>query len=70
MNWIEIDKFLLGLIAASKSQEQLYADAMKKFSWNQSQADAAIKPLLKRNADLAILSKPAKKASKTSTKHK
>jgi hypothetical protein len=48
MNWIEIDKFLCVLIIAAKSEEQLYADAMKKFNWNRSQADAAIKPLQKR----------------------
>lgn len=49
LNWIEIDKFLYGLIHASKDEEQLYKDAMKKFSWNRSQAEAAIKPLQQRN---------------------
>jgi len=48
MNWIEIDTFLRGLIAVAKSEKQLYDDVMKKFSWNRSQAKAAIKPLQKR----------------------
>tara|TARA_Y100000389_G_scaffold20665_1_gene17796 strand:+ start:2849 stop:3013 length:165 start_codon:yes stop_codon:yes gene_type:complete len=48
MNWIEIDTFLRGLIDVAKDEEQLYNDAMKKFSWNRSQAEAAIKPLQKR----------------------
>ena len=48
LNWIEIDKFLYGLIHAVKDKDQLYKDAMKKFSWTLSQAEAAINPLLKR----------------------
>lgn len=47
MNWLEIDKFLIGLIRAAKNKEQVFIDAMKKFDWNQSQANAAINPLLK-----------------------
>jgi len=47
-NWIDIDKFLCGLIVASKDDEQLYADVMKKFNWNRSQATAAIEPLKNR----------------------
>ena len=73
MNWIEIDQFLFGLIAAAKSEDQLYEDAMKKFSWNQSQAEAAIKPLLNRHGVLlkprTILidsAKPAKTVKKRS----
>ena len=48
LNWIEIDKFLYGLIHAVKDKDQLYKDAMKKFSWTLSQAEAAINPLLAR----------------------
>ncbi len=48
MNWIEIDKFLVGLIKASKSDEQLYKDAMKKFNWTRKQAEQAIDPLIVR----------------------
>ena len=70
MNWIEIDKFLYGLIHASKDEEQLYKDAMKKFSWNRSQAEAAIKPLQSRNTFLQVSPKPVKKQPKRSTKRK
>ena len=48
MNWIEIDKFLVGLIRAAKTEEQLYKDAMKKFNWTKKQAEDAIKPMIKR----------------------
>lgn len=70
MNWIEIDKWLVGLMQASKDDEQLYRDAMKKFSWTRSQAEAAIKPLQKRYSfDVKIVETP-KKPSKRSTKRK
>ena len=52
MNWIEIDKFLYGLIAVSKDEEQLYKDAMKKFNWDRRQAEVAINPLLTRQGML------------------
>jgi len=64
MNWIEIDKFLNGLIYAAKSEDQLYKDAMKKFNWNRKQAEDAIKPLQSR-ANLTHLA-DAKKSSKKS----
>ena len=70
MNWIEIDKFLYGLISAAKSEEQLYADAMKKFTWNRSQAEAAIKPLQSYNTIIEIIVNPVVKSSKRLTKRK
>ena len=70
MNWIEIDKFLRGLINAAESEEQLYIDAMKKFSWNKSQAEAAIKPLQSRNNFEEELPKTTKKTSRRTTKRK
>ena len=63
MNWIEIDKWLVTLMQASKDDEQLYKDAMKKFSWSRSQAEAAIKPLLKRNTSNKISTKSTKKVA-------
>jgi hypothetical protein len=65
MNWIEIDKFLHSLIDVAKTDEQLYKDAMKRFSWTRRQAEAAIKPLQGR-ANLAHpkLTKIVKKRSK------
>ena len=70
MNWIEIDRWLVGLMQASKDDEQLYRDAMKKFSWSQSQAEAAIKPLQKRYTFLVKSVETPKKQSKRSTKRK
>ena len=70
MNWIEIDKWLVGLMRASKDDEQLYKDAMKKFSWSRSQAEAAIKPLQKRNKFEPKSAETPKKPSKRSTKRK
>ena len=70
MNWIEIDKWLVGLMQAAKDDEQLYRDAMKKFSWSQSQAEAAIKPLQKRYTFVPKSVETPKKQSKRSTKRK
>ena len=70
MNWIEIDKWLVGLMRASKDDEQLYRDAIKKFSWSRSQAEAAIKPLQKRNSFEPKSAETPKKQSKRSTKRK
>tara|TARA_Y100000389_G_C16946080_1_gene264217 strand:+ start:144 stop:413 length:270 start_codon:yes stop_codon:yes gene_type:complete len=62
MNWLEIDKFLYGLISVAKTEEQLYKDAMKKFSWTQRQAEAAIQPLQARAK--IVHPKPIKKTAK------
>ena len=70
MNWIEIDKWLVTLMQTSKDDEQLYKDAMKKFSWNRSQAEAAIKPLQKRYSFETKTVETPKKRSKSSTKRK
>ena len=70
MNWIEIDKWLVGLMQATKDDEQLYKDAMKKFSWSRSQAEAAIKPLQNRYSFDIKTVEPSKKLSKPSTKRK
>ena len=70
MNWIEIDKFLNGLIHAAKSAEQLYKHAMKKFNWSRKQAEDAIIPLQGR-ANLTHpvdVKKPQKKVKKSSKK--
>ena len=68
MNWIEIDKFLYGLIDAAKDREQIYKDAMKKFSWNRSQAEAAIDPLIKRHGMLYLNNTNTKETVKTPKK--
>ena len=63
MNWIEIDAVLVSMMRAAKNDEQLYRDAMKKFNWSQSQAQAAIQPLFKRHQDVlneVTVTKPPK----------
>jgi hypothetical protein len=64
LNWIEIDKILYGIINRHDAVEDMYKEAKIQFKWNQSQAEAAIKPLLKRNTKNKIIEKPAKKTTK------
>jgi len=68
MNWIEIDKFLYGLINIAKDREQLYKDAMKKFSWDRNQAESAIDPLIERHGMLHLNNTTIKEIIKTPNK--
>jgi len=68
LNWLEIDKILYGIIDRHDAVEDMYKEAKIQFKWNQSQAEAAIKPLLKRNTKNKILEKPAKTTEKKSKK--
>jgi hypothetical protein len=61
MNWIEIDKILYGIIARHDTVEGMFDEAKKQFRWNQSQAEAAVKPLLKRNTFSVDFEDTAKK---------
>ena len=70
MNWIEIDKMLYGIIARHDAVEDMLKEAKTQFKWNDSQAEAALKPLLKRNNFEEVLPKIIKKTSKRSTKRK
>ena len=63
MNWIEIDKMLYGIINRHDAVEDMYKEAMTQFKWKQSQAEAAIKPLLKRNTSSKISTKSTKKVA-------
>lgn len=63
MNWIEIDKILYGIINRHDAVEDMYKEAKIQFKWNQSQAEAAIKPLLKRNRIEIELPKTVKKVA-------
>ena len=63
MNWIEIDKMLYGIINRHDAVEDMYKEAMTQFKWKRSQAEAAIKPLLKRNTSSKISTKPTKKVA-------
>jgi len=63
LNWIEIDKMLYGIINRHDAVEDMYKEAMTQFKWKQSQAEAAIKPLLKRNTSSKIGTKSTKKVA-------
>lgn len=49
MNWIEIDKILHGIIKRHDNTEDIIKESMKQFKWDRSQAETAVKPLLKRH---------------------
>ena len=68
MNWIEIDKILYGIINRHDDVEDMYKEAKIQFKWNQSQAEAAIKPLLKRNNSTKNTEKPARTTKKKGKK--
>ena len=68
MNWLEIDKILYGIIDRHDAVEDMYKEAKIQFKWNQSQAEAAIKPLLKRNTNTKKTKKPARTTEKKSKK--
>ena len=70
MNWLEIDKMLYGIIARHDAVEDMLKEAKTQFKWTDSQAEAALKPLLKRNNNNKIIAETPKKRSKQSTKRK
>ena len=70
MNWLEIDKILYGIIARHDAIEDMLKEAKTQFKWNDSQAEAALKPLLKRNNINKIIAETPKTRSKRSTKRK
>ena len=70
MNWLEIDKMLYGIIARHDAVEDMLKEAKTQFKWNDSQAEAALKPLLKRNNINKIIAETPKNHSKKLTKRK
>lgn len=48
MNWIEIDAMLYKIIARHNNVDDMLSEAQKHFKWSPSQADDALRPLLKR----------------------
>lgn len=70
MNWLEIDKMLYGIIARHDAVEDMLKEARTQFKWTDSQAQAAVKPLLKRNNTNNSIADRPKKRSKRSTKRK
>jgi hypothetical protein len=70
MNWIEIDRILYNIIARHDRVEDMLSEAKKQFKWNDSQAEAALLPLLKRNTFNKIVAEIPKSKSKRLTKLK
>ena len=70
MNWLEIDKMLYGIIARHDAVEDMLKEAKTQFKWNDSQAQAALLPLLKRNNINKIIAETPKKRSKRTVKKK
>lgn len=70
MNWIEIDQILYGIIARHDRVEDMLSEAKKQFKWTDSQAEAAVLPLLKRNSLNKIVAKKPDIKSKRLTKRK
>jgi hypothetical protein len=68
LNWLEIDRILYGIIDRHDAVEDMYKEAKIQFKWNQSQAEAAIKPLLKRNTSTKNTKKPARATKKKGKK--
>lgn len=67
MNWLEIDKILYGIIERHDSQDGVIDEVRKHFKWTQSQAEAAVIPLLKRHTNLESNQETPKKQSKRMT---
>ena len=61
---------LWGIIARHDAVEDMLKEAKTQFKWNDSQANAALLPLLKRNTNKPIIAETPKKRSKRSTKRK
>lgn len=70
MNWIEIDKILYRIISRHDRVEDMLAEAKKQFKWDNSQAEAAVLPLLKRNTLNNVVAEKPKNTSKRLTKRK
>jgi len=70
MNWIEIDKILYSIIERQDTEQSVIEEARKQFKWTQSQAEVAVKPLLKRHSLLQPVAKKPKTHSKRVTKSK
>lgn len=85
LNWLQIDRQILGLMRLTSDKNKLYEDIKQIFKWNDSQVEAAVGPLIKRwdwhgmHTEVPVKKKrvtkttkkaPAKKARATTTKKK
>lgn len=48
MNWIEIDKNIISMMGIYTDKDKLFKDLKKLYSWNDSQVEHAVEPLLQR----------------------
>ena len=48
LNWLQIDRQILGLMRLTDDKTKLYNDVKQVFKWNDSQVEAAVKPLIER----------------------
>jgi len=48
LNWLQIDRQILGLMRLTDDKDKLYEDVKNVFKWNDSQVEAAVKPLIER----------------------
>lgn len=70
MNWIQIDKMLIGIIERNDTTEEIYQEAEKQFKWTRGQSKSAIDPLLKRHSFNKIVNDEPEKRSVKLTKTK
>jgi hypothetical protein len=70
MNWLQIDKMIIGLLKAGNDPEKVIEDMKKQFKWTQSQAECAVNPIATRMSVLQKEHKPAPKKRKPRKKLK
>lgn len=61
MNWLQIDKMIIGLLQAGNDPENVKNDLKKQFKWTQTQAESAVDPIAARMPVLQKEHKPAPK---------
>ena len=48
LNWIQIDKQIISMMRVIDDKDKLYEDVKHVFKWNDSQVEAAVRPLIER----------------------
>jgi len=48
LNWIQIDKQIISMMRVISDKDKLYEDVKQVFKWNDSQVEAAVRPLIER----------------------
>jgi hypothetical protein len=74
MNWIDIDKNIINIMAIYDDKDKLFTDVKKLYNWNDSQVKYAVEPLLKRwgwyDKKITPTTKTKKIVTKTKSKAK